>query len=308
MIWLIMGILVLAALLFLTQPLYAKVVNASADDSEAADYAQQIADIDRQIEAGASDEQTLLNAKTELSRQLLASQDNENKDDDTQPTLLLAILFVVFCFGALGIYSQVGRPELMKQGALQMPRPAKAQEAMPRIAPDQDNQKSMEQLVGQLEQKLKEDPSNPDGWILYARSLMHLARYDEALTAYEKVLSLTNNDPDVKVELESARGFVQRQASGAPMRAPGPSASDIEAAGEMTPQDRMVMIEGMVEGLSAKLEDNPQDVDGWIRLLNARRVLGQQDQASIEIARMKTVFAGKPQTIERILMESGWAK
>ena len=35
----------------------------------------------------------------------------------------------------------------------------------------------------------------------------------------------------------------------------------------------------MVEGLDSKLRENPNDRDGWLRLANARRVLGENDKA-----------------------------
>ena len=65
----------------------------------------------------------------------------------------------------------------------------------------------------------------------------------------------------------------------------GPSAADIEAAGEMTSGDRANMIQGMVERLAARLEENPGDVEGWKRLGNARRVLGELAAAELAYGR-----------------------
>lgn len=65
----------------------------------------------------------------------------------------------------------------------------------------------------------------------------------------------------------------------------GPSAADIEAAGEMTSGDRANMIQGMVERLAARLEENPGDVEGWKRLGNARRVLGEFAAAELAYGR-----------------------
>ncbi len=65
----------------------------------------------------------------------------------------------------------------------------------------------------------------------------------------------------------------------------GPSAADIEAAGEMTSDDRANMIQGMVERLAARLEENPGDVEGWKRLGNARRVLGELAAAELAYGR-----------------------
>ena len=67
------------------------------------------------------------------------------------------------------------------------------------------------------------------------------------------------------------------------------------------------MIEGMVEGLAAKLEDNPDNPQGWVRLLRARKVLGQEGAAAKDIARLKTHFEQSPETVDTILNQTGWA-
>lgn len=62
----------------------------------------------------------------------------------------------------------------------------------------------------------------------------------------------------------------------------------------MSPQDRQAMIDGMVLRLDARLAANPADLDGWLRLIRARRVLGQEDKALAALAKGKAVFAADP--------------
>ena len=62
--------------------------------------------------------------------------------------------------------------------------------------------------------------------------------------------------------------------------APGPSAADVAAASSMSDADREKMIQGMVDGLAARLKQSPDDVDGWRRLARAYTVLGRMDQAA----------------------------
>ncbi len=66
--------------------------------------------------------------------------------------------------------------------------------------------------------------------------------------------------------------------------APGPSAEDAKAAAEMSPAERDAMIRGMVEGLAARLEDQPGDADGWRRLARAYEVLGEPEKAKDALA------------------------
>jgi cytochrome c-type biogenesis protein CcmH len=62
--------------------------------------------------------------------------------------------------------------------------------------------------------------------------------------------------------------------------APGPDADAIAAASQMSEADRKVMIGAMVSRLADRLETNPDDLDGWLRLGRARTVLGERDKAA----------------------------
>lgn len=55
----------------------------------------------------------------------------------------------------------------------------------------------------------------------------------------------------------------------------GPDADDLEAAQSMTPQERLAMIQTMVNRLATRLEEAPDDADGWQRLGRSYQVLGQ---------------------------------
>lgn len=61
--------------------------------------------------------------------------------------------------------------------------------------------------------------------------------------------------------------------------APGPDAAQVEAAQDMSEGDRGAMIEGMVQRLADRLKQNPDDLDGWLRLGKAYAVLGRKGDA-----------------------------
>ena len=63
----------------------------------------------------------------------------------------------------------------------------------------------------------------------------------------------------------------------------------------MTEADRAAMIEGMVAGLAARLEENPDDPDGWAMLIRSYRTLGDEKQAAEAEARVKVLYKGKPE-------------
>ena len=60
---------------------------------------------------------------------------------------------------------------------------------------------------------------------------------------------------------------------------PGPTQEQLAQASSLPPSQQDEMVKGMVEGLAARLAQNPKDADGWIRLMRSRMVLNQPDQA-----------------------------
>jgi cytochrome c-type biogenesis protein CcmH len=60
--------------------------------------------------------------------------------------------------------------------------------------------------------------------------------------------------------------------------APGPSQEEVEAAAGMSAADRQAMIQSMVDRLAARLKENPDDVEGWMRLGRSYMVMGRTDE------------------------------
>lgn len=97
-------------------------------------------------------------------------------------------------------------------------------------------------------------------------------------------------DPDEQVP--------EAQTAGLGPRVPrGPNAADIAAAQSMTPEEQAEMIRGMVDGLAERLEDDPDDLAGWIRLGAAYQVLGEADEAVAALARAAELAPDDPEVL-----------
>jgi len=72
--------------------------------------------------------------------------------------------------------------------------------------------------------------------------------------------------------------------------APGPTAGDVAAAAEMSPEQRAAFVESMVERLATRLEEEPDDLEGWLRLANAYRVLGDDASAREALTRAEPLL------------------
>ncbi len=71
--------------------------------------------------------------------------------------------------------------------------------------------------------------------------------------------------------------------------APGPTRQQMEDAAGMSAGDRQAMIRSMVERLAERLEDEPDDLQGWVRLERAYRVLGETAKADEAAKRIKAL-------------------
>jgi cytochrome c-type biogenesis protein CcmH len=80
----------------------------------------------------------------------------------------------------------------------------------------------------------------------------------------------------------------------------GPSAADIAAAQGMSQPERDAMIERMVQGLAAKLDQDASDLPGWLKLVRAYSVLDKKDEALKALARAKSQFSGNSQALEQL--------
>lgn len=91
----------------------------------------------------------------------------------------------------------------------------------------------------------------------------------------------------------------QPSAQQPPMAGADPGAAGPEAAGPMAGAggDREQMIRGMVAGLAAKLEANPSDIDGWLKLVRSYSVLGEPDKALDAARKAKAQAPDRPDVL-----------
>jgi cytochrome c-type biogenesis protein CcmI len=304
MIWVIFAAMALAAAVFLAKPLFATI--PPEEDAELTSY---FAQIDALNANELIDPDEAQDAIAGLKRQILDRRDG--KSTRSSMAFNIALLCVVGLIGA-GVYALQGRPDMasLNRDVAKLSPPVVESP----LDTDEDRNAQLASLVEQLEDRLNnERADDPNGWLIYARSLMSLGRFDDAVTAYDRVVLLTDGRLAVVEERDRAVAYIaQRKNSltipptldARPQR--GPTEQDVQDAQTMTANDRQAMIQGMVEGLALRLEDDPSDPAEWARLIRARQVLGQSDQAASDVARMRLVFADNPDVVSQIIESAGW--
>ena len=73
---------------------------------------------------------------------------------------------------------------------------------------------------------------------------------------------------------------------------PGPDADAVAEAAAMSEDERAAMIAGMVEGLAARLEEEPGDVEGWRRLVRAYQVLDRVEDTQAALIGLADAIPG----------------
>ena len=143
----------------------------------------------------------------------------------------------------------------------------------------------------QLEQK------NPEARFWLAMADEQEGKFKEAEKGYKAVLENAPADAPWRAVVEARLKEIHTKSGGAteapaaktaapasPAGAPGPTAEDVAAAQSLSKDQRQEFINQMVEGLATKLEANPDDFEGWLRLVRAYAVLGRKDDANRALA------------------------
>ncbi|MDT7934943.1 MAG: c-type cytochrome biogenesis protein CcmI [Sphingomonadaceae bacterium] len=403
-LWILLTLLAALAAAALVVPLvrrYDRPANAPSAAREV--YRDQIAEIDVQERNGSVSPTEAEGLRTEAKRRLLA--EDRFAEKPSRPlggAALSRAAFVIAGLVALGstlLYSKLGAP-----GVTSVAGAETAAQAVPSAAGGTDGsaaqQASIEGMVGKLEERLKANPNDVDGWRMLGLSRYSLQQYPAAAAAYAKAVALKPDSGELQsaygetLVLEAkgtvtpaARSAFQRAVAadptdpraryflglardqagdrkgaiadwiaiynGAPAGAPwapglrevivaaaskagvdiasklkptstaaetvappplaqsagapgpdgvpaggtasgsaggpgattaggipNPSPEQMAAASRLPPSQQQDMIRSMVDRLAARLKSNPQDPEGWLRLMRARMVLGDPQAAA----------------------------
>jgi cytochrome c-type biogenesis protein CcmH len=365
--WLVVALMTVAALALVLVPLLRSHRRAPKRmEFDLAIYRDQLHELENDHARGLIGKNQSEAARLEIQRRMLAAgkkqvdgdQPPEATADGARPWPLITTIAVAVPAVAVVLYLMWGTPGMPGQ-------PFSGEAVSGATAGENMAGQSVEAAIANLENRLKQNPGDQQGWLLLGRSLIALERYSDAAKALRTAAALSNNDLDILVSMGealvfAADGIVTPEArdvfqsalaqnpndaaaqyymgmalaqSGRPdealqlwqklaaetpidapwrgnlttlMRraadesgielgdipaapamniappeesAPGPSQEDMAAAADMTPEDRQQMIRAMVNRLAARLAEEPGDLEGWQRLANAYRVLGEDAKA-----------------------------
>lgn len=138
---------------------------------------------------------------------------------------------------------------------------------------------------------VKLDPEEPRAQYYLGLAEIKDGKKDAAMARWKKLLVNAPKDAPWRASV---------QAELATLSQPGPTMADAQAAGDMTPEARQQMIETMVARLAGRLEQKPDDLAGWLRLIRAYGVLGKTDDARKALVTARATFARDPTALQQL--------
>ncbi len=180
LLWIGFAVLTAAVVALLMAPLQRE--KTTPVDGSAADlavYRDQLAEIEAERERGVVAADELEGARTEIARRLIRRADESSSGSSTpsgarDPRRAQSVFYVIAGMVpvlSVALYLFVGAPYLPE-------RPFAAQQGTP------VGQASVDDLIGRVEERLREHPEDGKGWDVVAPVYLRLERYADAAHAY----------------------------------------------------------------------------------------------------------------------------
>lgn len=151
---------------------------------------------------------------------------------------------------------------------------------------------------------LKIEPNNPRADFYLALALEQSGRRAEALAAFQNIAKAS---PPTAPWMPLVNQHIAANSEGGPLAtqpvppqtagaqtnpaAPGnPTAEDVANAQAMSEGDRSEMIRGMVANLDARLKEDPNNFEGWMRLVRSYAILKDMERAEAALQESLKAF------------------
>lgn len=277
--WILSAGLLALALLFIVPPLLRSTRIDSAPDQDSLNlqvFQQRLAELDGDLAAGNLDQAQYDAARHDLERELLYDLDTSEAgrppaaEARAVPSPWLAVaLAVLVPAGAVLAYMELGDREII-------PRIEAAASGAPSAAPAGHagtETPPLEVLVQRLADKLAEDPSNLEGWVMLARTYFATDQPAKALEAMERAYALAPKEPNVVI------AYAEAVAANQANKLDGRPADLIRSALELDPANPSAR---WLSGMLAYQEERFTDAaDTW------QSILAEMDPADSESAQIR---------------------
>ncbi len=142
-----------------------------------------------------------------VARPLISVASNHDRGFARLPLLIVVTVVLL----AIGLYAIIGRPDATFSSAGRETGMGSSPPATTTVADNKVG--SIASLLGGLEERLRREPNDADGWLLLAKSYQRLGQLAEAHDAYAKAKALGQSDATLESSLTAdhlpAKGAVE---------------------------------------------------------------------------------------------------
>lgn len=206
--WILAALLIAGALWFVLPPLLKRhhEKSLSAEPNKAlniAVYRDQQQELEADRRAGTLNAEQHERARAELERRLLddvAAAPSAAATAKPAGRVSAIVVGLAVPLLALGLYFVVGNPRALSPVA------------MPADAGEQITPAQIEAMVAKLAERMKQNPADPKGWAMLAKSYAVMGRFDDAVAAYGKSVERAPNDANVLADYADALAMARGQS------------------------------------------------------------------------------------------------
>ncbi len=137
---------------------------------------------------------------------------------------------------------------------------------------------------------LAREPGNPKAMLYAGLALKQEGNTAAALALFGAMAAASPADAPWASAVKDEIAELQKTTPAPASSAPEIAVEQIEEGMGMALEERQKMIAGMVDGLEQRLAQNGNDLQGWLRLIRARAVLGEREKAATALASARKVF------------------
>ena len=192
-----------------------------------------------------------------------------------------------------------GQPDYRQPGSSMptLPGPDSGAVAAAGDMTPEERQQMIAGMVGRLETRLTSEGGTPEEWARLISSLKVMGDAAKSAAMADKARAAFAGQAEALAVIEAAA--TGASPADGPMM-PGPSADQVQAAGDMTPEDRQQLIVGMVKQLEARLATQGGTPEEWARLISSLVVIGEKDHARAIWGEAQTRFGDRPEALAPI--------
>jgi cytochrome c-type biogenesis protein CcmH len=195
--WMLVATMTVIALLFVIPPLFRsrRALQIDRDQLNTEVIKDQLRELRADLETGKLDREAYAAARRDLERELL---DDLDVDQQQQQVSQRSGRWVAGVLGALipalavSAYHLLGTKDIV---------PLLAGEATVQAgASDTAGQPTLEEMVAKLDERMRAEPDNVEGWVMLGRSYAAMNRFSESAEAFAQANRLAAGDPQIMTD------------------------------------------------------------------------------------------------------------